>query len=71
MGTRIFTWLPLRLEFILNVHQSVVLGHSLAPSGSARLEMSRSQSDGQVRDEVRGVFRGTMGDEDVPSNLGA
>jgi hypothetical protein len=67
VGPRILDFLTLSLKLILNIHQAIVLDHSLSSGRSASLEMTRSKTNCQVSDEVICRFARAMGDEDSPS----
>jgi hypothetical protein len=64
---RIQTPLLLPLQLILNIHMPIILRDCLAPRRSPRLQMSRSQSNRDIRNEIVRRFSRPMRNEDAPA----
>lgn len=49
-----------RPKLFFNVHQSIVLSHSLAATGGARFKVARTKADSEVGNEIVGGLAGAV-----------
>jgi hypothetical protein len=54
-------------NLILDIHEAVVLHDPLAAAGTARFQMSGTNADSEISNEVISCLAGAVGDEDVPA----
>ena len=54
-------------DLIFNIHQSIVLSNPLTSTWAARLQMTRSQANGQISNEIVLSLSGSVGYENAPA----